>query len=369
MVEPLKTVPFFDIKRRIARYSEELNAAYSSVLTVGDLILGKQVEAFESEFASYLGVNSCIGVGNGTDAISIALKALDLPSHSKVVTAANAGGYSTTAILSNGLIPKYVDVSENNCLVSLQNLVDLDLEGVSAVVLTHLYGNPIPELNSIVDFLRKHRIAVIEDCAQAHGATFNSTKVGSFGDLSTFSFYPTKNLGALGDGGAVATSSQELAERVRSLRTYGWGKKYEVIIPGGQNSRLDEIQASFLRIFLKSLDEDNLKRNKISEQYKSGINSKYVDMMLASYGEGSVSHLFVIKTSRRDEMIDFLAKSGISTAIHFPITDNMQVGFEHDSNLLPVSEKLSKQVLSLPNYPELTDSEIEYVIENINSFD
>jgi aminotransferase EvaB len=368
MVEPIKKVPFFDFKRRIARYSAELNDAYSNVLAVGDLILGKQVEAFESEFARYLGVESCIGVGNGTDALTIALRALDLPNRSKVVTVANAGGYSTTAILSNGLIPKYVDVAEDNCLVSLQNIVDLDLRGVSAVVLTHLYGNPIPEVISIVNFLRNKGIAVIEDCAQAHGATIDSARVGSFGDLSTFSFYPTKNLGALGDGGAIVTSNQELATRVRSLRTYGWGKKYEVIMPGGQNSRLDEIQASFLRIFLESLDGDNLRRNEISERYISGINSRVVNLISANYRAGCVSHLFVIKTNRRDELINFLSTSGISTAIHFPLTDNTQLGFGHYSDLLPVSEKLAKQVLSLPNYPELSNLEIDYVIEKINFF-
>ena len=362
-------VPFFDVKRKLTRFSSELTDAFSRVLSTGDLILGKQVEAFETEFASYLGVSSCIGVGNGTDAIAIALRSLDLPICSKVVTVANAGGYSPTAILSNGLIPKYVDVTEDNCLVSLQKLVDLDLAGVSAVVLTHLYGNPIPEIDLITKYLSGLGIAVIEDCAQAHGATFNSIRVGTFGDLSTFSFYPTKNLGALGDGGAIATSNPELAARARSLRTYGWGRKYEVSLPGGQNSRLDEIQASFLRIFLKSLDADNESRRRITEIYKSRITSRHVDLMSSAYGAGSVSHLQVIKTNRRPELINHLSSSGIATAIHFPVTDNIQPGFRQEYDPMPVSEKLSQQILSLPNYPELSEPEIEYIIERINSFD
>jgi len=361
-------VPMFDLHRKITKHENELDRAFKNVLGSGHVILGENVKFFENAFAGYLGAQHCISVANGTDAIEIAIKTLKLPKGSKIATVANAGGYSSTAIISAGYTPEYIDVEIETGLVSLEILKNHNLSGVSAVVLTHLFGNAIGDIEEIVSFLRNNSIKTIEDCAQAHGAKINRTYVGTFADVSAFSFYPTKNLGALGDGGAIITSNEEIAEAARSLRTYGWKDKYEVQLQGGQNSRLDELQAAFLIIFLGSLDEDNETRRAIGARYRKSIDADLISTFEIDPKVTQVNHLFVIRTTYRAALIEHLNKQGISHAIHYPYLDTEQIGFVATNRNLINSEVLKYEILSIPVFPEMSEMEIQLVIEALQSF-
>lgn len=361
-------VPMFDLHRKIAKHEKELDRSFKKVLESGNVILGENVKSFESAFAGYLGSKYCISVANGTDAIEIAIKSLKLPKGSKIATVANAGGYSSTAIISAGYTPEYIDVEIETGLVSLEILKNHDLSDVSAVVLTHLFGNAIGDIEEIVSFLHKNSIKAIEDCAQAHGAKIGGIYVGTFADISAFSFYPTKNLGALGDGGAIITSNGGIAEAARSLRTYGWKDKYEVQLPGGQNSRLDELQAAFLIIFLSSLDEDNETRRSIGARYKKSLDANLISTFEIDPKVTQVNHLFVIRTTCRSALIEHLNNQGISHAIHYPYLDTEQIGFVAKNQNLTNSEVLKYEILSIPVFPELTEMEIQLVIEALRSF-
>lgn len=361
-------VPMFDLHRKIKKHDIELNRAFKKVLESGHVILGENVKSFEFEFAEYLGSKYCISVANGTDAIEIAIKALKLPKGTKIATVANAGGYSSTAIISAGYTPKYIDVDIKTGLASLDILKNLDLSDVSAVVLTHLFGNAIGDIEEIISFLHRNSIKVIEDCAQAHGAKVNSRSVGTFADVSAFSFYPTKNLGALGDGGAIITSDGDIYEAARSLRTYGWKEKYEVLLPYGQNSRLDELQAAFLLIFLSSLDEDNKIRREIGARYKKAIDNGLILTFDVDQKVAQVNHLFVLRTPYRTELIEHLNNHGISHAIHYPYLDSEQTGFVDTNQSLKNSEALKYEILSIPVFPELSETEIQIVADALRSF-
>jgi dTDP-4-amino-4,6-dideoxygalactose transaminase len=364
----ISKVPMFDLSRKIKKHDNELNRAFKRVLDSGSVILGENVKSFEVNFAEYLGSKYCISVANGTDAIEIAIKALKLPRGTKIATVANAGGYSSTAIISAGFTPKYIDVDMKTGLVSLDILKNLDLSDVSAVVLTHLFGNAVGEIEEIISFLHRNSIRVIEDCAQAHGAKVKNKYVGTFADVSAFSFYPTKNLGALGDGGAIITSDGDIYEMARSLRTYGWKDKYEVLLPYGQNSRLDELQAAFLLIFLNSLDKDNEIRREIGARYKKATDMGVISTFEVDPNVTQVNHLFVIKTLHRTELIEHLNKQGISHAIHYPYLDSEQTGFVATNQNLKNSEALKYEILSIPVFPELNEMEIQIVVDALKSF-
>ena len=362
------TVPMFNLIRKIENHENELNEVFKTVLGSGNVILGENVKSFEGAFAEYLGSKYCISVANGTDAIEIAIKALKLPKGSKIATVANAGGYASTAIKSAGHIPEYVDVEIETGLISLRIIQNHDLSDVSAVVLTHLFGNAIGDLEQIVSFLREKSIATIEDCAQAHGAKVGGRCVGTFADVSAFSFYPTKNLGALGDGGAIISSNENIFMAAKSLRTYGWRDKYEVLLPEGQNSRLDEIQAAFLKIFLKTLDSNNETRRAIGERYKKSINSEYLSTLLVQPNVTPVNHLFVIKTQHRRSLTQHLNNHGIAYAIHYPHLDTEQIGFQSPKRTLQNSEVLKTRILSIPLFPEMNEAEIELVTNALSAF-
>ena len=361
-------VPMFDLIRKIENHENELTEVFKNVLGSGNVILGENVKSFEGAFAEYLGSKYCISVANGTDAIEIAIKALKLPKGSKIVTVANAGGYASTAIKSAGYIPEYVDVEIETGLISLRIIQNHDLSDVSAVVLTHLFGSAIGDIEQIVSFLREKSIATIEDCAQAHGAKVGGRCVGTFADLSAFSFYPTKNLGALGDGGAIISSNENFSMAAKSLRTYGWRDKYEVLLPEGQNSRLDEMQAAFLKIFLKTLDSNNQTRRAIGDRYKHSMKSEYMSTFFVQPNVSQVNHLFVIKTPYRTALTQHLDTHGISHAIHYPHLDTEQIGFHAPKQTLLNSDLLKSRILSIPIFPELNEKEIQLVTKALSSF-
>ena len=362
------TIPMFDLSRKIEKHAPDLKKIFSQVLESGNVILGDQVQAFQDEFATYLGAKHCISVANGTDAIEIAIKSLRLPRGSRILTVANAGGYSSTAIKSAGFIPVYIDVNLSTGLVDLNLIREFDLSDVSAVVLTHLFGNPIGEIEKIIEYLKKVGVATIEDCAQAHGAKVSGRFVGNFADVSAFSFYPTKNLGALGDGGALITNDDGIATIANSLRTYGWGDKYDVTLSGGQNSRLDEIQAAFLRLFLKSLEQNNEIRREIATRYTSSLSGSFISPLAMAENVTHVHHLYVLKTSYKSELADHLKSQGVSHTVHYPNLDYDQSGFDEKSEKLLNSETLKSSIISIPLFPELLEDEVQAVIKALGNF-
>ena len=350
-----------DLARHHAPLRYELEAAMARVLDRGWYILGPEVEAFEREFAAYLGVAETIAVGNGTDAIELALRALAVRSDETVATVANAGMYATTAIRAVGAVPAYVEIDASSLQMDAEALAAVAAAKPRAIVATHLYGR-VADVHSIVTVAREHGIPLIEDCAQAHGARRGNRYAGTFGALGCFSFYPTKNLGALGDAGAIVTNDHELAARLRALRTYGWGAKYHCAIEGGMNSRMDELQAAVLRTKLPHLDEWNRRRRAIAARYTQAIRHPAIGMPPFIDDGSDIAHLYVVRAKMRESLQEHLKASGVATDVHYPIPDHRQPG----SGVMPQqglehTDRACAEVLSLPCYPELTDAEIDAV--------
>lgn len=332
-------------------------------------MLGPEVEGFEQEFASYCEIAHCISVANGTDALELALRALGVGSGKCVATVANAGMYSTIATLLLGATPVYIDVRPDNLLMDAGDLAhQFNNQRIDAVIVTHLYGL-MADVPALIELARINGVPVIEDCAQAHGAVLNGKKAGTFGDIGCFSFYPTKNLGAIGDGGAVITARADLAEKVKSLRQYGWTAKYCSTLPGGRNSRLDELQAAVLRAKLPRLDTWNTCRRAIAARYTQGIRHPAI-LCPPAYGGEYVAHLYVIRTRKRDALKAHLCAAGISSDVHYPFADYQQVSCREQFTGLSkaVTEQACEGVLTLPCFPEMTDAEVDWVIDCINQW-
>ena len=357
-----------DLRRQSAALRAELDAAIEAVLDSGHFILGERVRRFEADFAAYLGVRQVIGVANGTDALELAMRALGVREGERVVTVANAGGYATSAILACGAEPHYVDVDRDTALMDVAALAAALATRPRAVIVTHLYGRlaPIEELAALT---RAAGAAVVEDCAQAHGARREGVHAGTFGDAGCYSFYPTKNLGALGDGGAVVTNDVAIAERIRRLRQYGWESKYRVVEEGGMNSRLDELQAAVLEAKLVHLDAENAGRRARAAAYSDGIRNERL-VVPRRGGEDDVVHLFVVRCAEREALRTHLAANGIRTDIHYPIPDHRQpaLASRYAGLDLPATEALAAEVLTLPAHPALTEEEARRVIDACNGF-
>lgn len=337
-----------DLQRHNQPLAEAVAQATRRVLERGWFVLGPEVEAFEAEFAAYCGVGHCVGVGNGTDALELALRAVGLGPGMRVATVANAGMYSTTAILACGAVPVYVDVDPQTMLIDPSALPPAD-----ALIVTHLYGRmaDMPRLMAAAG-----RMPVIEDCAQAHGAMLDGRRAGSWGAAGCFSFYPTKNLGALGDGGAVVTNDAAIDRRVRALRQYGWTSKYTAEIPGGRNSRLDELQAAILRLKLPLLDGWNARRCAIAAAYG----------LAPRGGPDDVVHLYVIRCAGRDRLRAALRERGVGAEVHYPLPDYRQPAVALEA-VLPHTERCCREVLTLPCFPEMTDEEVHRVRELVET--
>lgn len=361
-------VPINDLRRCQSEDRELIVEAVNRVIESGQYILGDEVRAFEREFAGFSGVAHAIAMGNGTDALELALRVLGMGPGKRVATVANAAFYATTAVNAVGAEAVYVDVDRQSHLMDISLLRSLvEREAVDAIVVTHLYGrlHDMPTLLAIAD---SRGIPVIEDCAQAHGAQQDGKRAGSFGRLGCFSFYPTKNLGCFGDGGAVVTNDDTLASGLVKLRQYGWEAKYRVGQIGGRNSRLDEIQAAILRIKLRHLDVNNGRRRKIAQTYSARIRNNRVKCPVID-GEIHVAHLFVIRVAERASLMAHLAGHSIGCDIHYPIPDHFQPALRSGPvPHLPVTEELSNHVLTLPCFPGLNDAEIESVIAAVNSW-
>lgn len=358
-----------NLSARIFNYKSEIKAATDRVVESGWLVLGPEVKRFEQSFADYLGASHCISLANGTDAIELALRALGVEQGDQVATVANAGMYTTTAMLSIGAHPFFLDVdvaSRNTTLVEVERALSA---GVKAVVVTHLYGLATPQIREIAECCACRGVPLLEDCAQAHGAQVDGQRVGTFGDAASFSFYPTKNLGALGDGGAVVTGNKTIAEQVMRLRQYGWTSKYQVEVAGARNSRLDEMQAAILSVFLPDLDAANARRREIAARYCAGINHPEVLLPLQT-GQEYVAHLYVVQSVHRDALRAHLHSCEIASEVHYPIPDYRQpvFGNRFDSVRLENTERLSREILTLPCYPEMTDEQVGQVIAAVNAW-
>jgi aminotransferase EvaB len=356
-------VPVADPRRSALGFREELSATFERFLESGRYVLGPEHAAFEKELADYLGAAHCVGLACGTDALELALVGVGCRPGDLVVNAANCGGYTTAAALRAGLTVRFADVDPETLCLSPASVEATLSGGVSAVVVTHLYGL-MADVEEIAELCRERGVALVEDCAQAAGARRGGRTAGTFGDAAAFSFYPTKNLAALGDGGAVATSRSDVADAVRGLRQYGWERKYEVRLAGGANSRLDELQAAVLRIRLRRLDEENERRRSIVRRYVDAL-APETGRLVARDGEDYVAHLAVLLTEDRERARAALDSAGIGTAVHYPIADHRQPAWTagYPGVSLPVTEHAVDHVLTLPCFPELTAHEVERVCE------
>lgn len=368
---PESVIPVNSLLRHTQPLQDALVAAAEGIIRSGYFVLGPAVAEFEAAFAGYCGVPHCIGVANGTDALELALKGVGIQAGAKVAVAANAAMYGTSAVLAAGAEPVFIDIDADRASIDASGLREAAAAdpGIRAVIVTHLYGR-LADMDEIVAVARAAGLAIVEDCAQAHGARdAGGRKAGAFGDVASFSFYPTKNLGALGDGGAVVTADDGIAGRVRSLRQYGWTAKYTNTNAGGRNSRLDELQAKMLSAMLPMLDGWNARRREIASRYCAEI--RHPDIRLPTAPDlADVAHLFVIRSGRRDELKAHLAEAGVQTDVHYPLPDHRQPCFEgrFDHVGLPVTERDATTVLTLPCFPELTDDEASRVIDACNRF-
>ncbi|TAH50718.1 MAG: DegT/DnrJ/EryC1/StrS family aminotransferase [Chloroflexota bacterium] len=367
-------IPFFDLKKQYESIKAEIDGATRRVYASGWFILGPETEAFENEFAEYIGVKHGIGVNSGTDALHLAIRALGIGAGDEVITVPNTAVATIAAIEMAGATPVLCDVRADSMNMDADSFAAAITPKTRAVIPVHLFGQAA-ELDAIIGIARQYRLAVIEDCAQAHGATYQGQRVGSFGDVACFSFYPTKNLGAYGDGGAVVTNDARLAERVKLLRQYGWRARYESEI-SGVNSRLDELQAALLRVKLKHLDAWNAARRERAALYTELLpNIRVASPVEMRYGE-HVYHLYVVQCDEaqgasREYLAAFLKEREIGTAVQYPTPIHLQLAYQHlaRAGSLPVSEKLAREILSLPLYPELPLTDVRTVADAIREFE
>lgn len=361
-------VKFFDPLRQYKSIKDEVNSVISSVLNGGKYVLAENVEAFESEFAGYLGVKYAVGVASGTEAIQLALVALGVGQGDEVITVPNTAVPTVSAVSLACATPVLCDVDPLTLMIDVRKIRDKVGENTRAILPVHLYGMPV-DMNGLSVIAENMGIPVIEDACQAHGASINGKKVGGFSTLGCFSFYPTKNLGCYGDGGAVVTNDEKLYYKLKLLRNYGQRNRYVHEIKGF-NSRLDEMQAAILRVKLKKLDGWNLQRIKFAGYYDELILNKDVIKLPRVDDFTNVYHLYVIRHPRRDELMQYLAQNGVQTLIHYPIPIHLQRSYAElgSKGDFPISEKACSEVLSLPLYPELKESELEYISDLINKF-
>jgi dTDP-4-amino-4,6-dideoxygalactose transaminase len=354
-------VPFNVLAPGVQSIRAELDVAIARVLDRGWFLMGPELESFEREFAAYHGLDlQAVGVGSGTDALTIGLRALGVQAGDDVLVTANAGVPPVAAIVAAGARPVYCDVDERTHTLDPAELERRLTPRSRAIVVVHLYGQPA-DMDAIVRLARHYGLKILEDCAQAHGARYGEKLVGTLGDAAAFSFYPTKNLGALGDAGAVLTGDPGVADRARLLRMYGWRQRY-LSETHSTVSRMDEIQAAVLRVKLGHLDAWNATRQRLATRYLAALPG-----WLRRPADGGVFHLFVIQTDGRDALKAYLANEGVATDVHYPMPVHLQAPYA-DSVDLPRTEQLAQRVLSLPIYPELSDASVDYVAKVIGAY-
>lgn len=373
MTTLLKVPPADPLSNYLA-HKEELDAAIHAALEGGRYIHGPQVRAFEDEFANYLGVKGVVGVGNGTDALAVALRALGVGPGDRVISVSHTAVATIAAIEMIGAVPILADIDPENFLMSLTSLErTLHVyrgQPLKAILPVHLYGRMV-DMTAILDLAQQDGLQVIEDCAQAHGASLDGKKAGTWGTAAAFSFYPTKNLGAMGDGGAVASNDLDLIARARLFSEYGWRERYisELV---GVNTRLDELQAAILKVKLHWLELENQRRQEIAQMYQDGLCDIEQVRLPESDLTGHVYHQYVIRCTLRDALRSWLQEQGIGTLIHYPAPVHLQPAYKDrllcDPKGLGVTEQICSQIISLPMYPQLSNIQVEQVISAIRAF-
>lgn len=374
------SVPAADPKANYLAHKDEIDQALRRALEGGLYILGNEVAAFEQEFADYLDARGVVGVGNGTDALHLALRTCDIGCGDIVITVSHTAVATVAAIELAGATPLLVDIDSTSFTMDPERLEDAikdhkqragkSVGRLKAIIPVHLYGHPC-DMSSIIDIAKRHDLIVIEDCAQSHGAGINGRMTGTWGDMAAFSFYPTKNLGALGDGGAVVTSDAALATKGRALREYGWRERY-VSESKGMNTRLDELQAAVLRVKLEYLDEENARRQKIAQIYDSELSATELILPRLGAPGSHVYHQYVVRSQRRDDLRSFLRERSIGTLVHYPLAVHMQPAYQGTVMTAPTgmgnTEQVCREVLSLPMYPQIGDEEVHSIARTISKW-
>lgn len=361
-------VPFSVLDRQYKKYQDEYEEKALKVLRKGWYILGEETETFEREYSQFIGTKYCLGIDNGLNALVLAFRALNIGKGDEVIVQGNTFIATVMGITINGATPIFVEPSIYDN-IDVNKIEEKITDKTKAICIVHLYGQAT-EMDKVLDLCNKYNLKLVEDCAQAHGAEYKGKKVGSFGDIGCFSFYPGKNLGCFGDGGAITTNSKEIYDRIKMLRSYGSEKKYHHI-EVGYNSRLDELQAGLLRIKLSHLNDLTKEREKIATRYLNEIKNPLIQLPKTADNCSHVWHLFVVKTENRDKFQQYLENNGIGTVIHYPIPPHLSVAYkylDYKEGDFPITEKYAEQVLSLPIFNEMTDEEINYVIEIINNY-
>jgi dTDP-4-amino-4,6-dideoxygalactose transaminase len=360
-------IPFLSLKVTNQVYEKQISKVVLQTISSGWYILGEQLKQFETEFAQYCGVKHCIGVANGLDALIILLRASEFPENSEIIVPANSYIATILAVSNANFTPILVEPFLDNYLIDCQAIESAITPKTKAILLTHLYGKCC-EMDKINALAQKYKLKVFEDAAQAHGAKYKGRKAGNLSDGAGFSFYPSKNLGAMGDGGAITTNDDALAERIKSLRNYGSNKKYAFDYQG-YNSRLDEIQAAILSIKLPHLDIENKYRKAIAKRYLSEISNAKITLPPTDSIDDDAWHLFVVRVADRAFFRTFLNEKGIGTEIHYPEPPHQQKAYKEMSHLtLPITEKIHREIVSLPLNTALTNEEISYIIDRINKY-
>ncbi|HVZ39088.1 MAG TPA: DegT/DnrJ/EryC1/StrS family aminotransferase [Candidatus Kapabacteria bacterium] len=355
-------------------HRSRIDAAVLRAMEGGWYILGEQAGTFEREFASWLGVEHAVGVGSGTDALEIALRACGVAPGEGVVTVSHTAVATVAAIERAGAVPLLADIDPLRYTLNPASAEEVIAGAkehgirVSAIVPVHLYGQ-MADMPALMELAGRYGLQVVEDCAQAHGATLDGRMAGTWGDAAAFSFYPTKNLGALGDGGAVATRNAAVLESVRLLREYGWRERYVSSVPG-MNSRLDELQAAILRVKLPHLHEENARRRAIADLYNGRLTGSAIDQPARAEGAEHVYHQYVVRTPRRDEFRETLRSAGVGTLVHYPVPVHLQPAYRDRLALyssMEATERAAREVVSLPMFPELSNEEAEYVAQSVRA--
>ncbi|MGY0146713.1 DegT/DnrJ/EryC1/StrS family aminotransferase [Edwardsiella tarda] len=364
-------INFLDLKAVNNQYQKELKEACSRVIDSGWYIMGNELASFEDEFKNYCGTTHAIGVANGLDALILVLRAWKelgkLKDGDEVIVQANTYIASILAITENRLVPILVEPDLGTYNLNPETVRSAITSKTKAILAVHLYGQISP-MKEIMTIAKENHLLVLEDCAQAHGAEIDGVRAGNWGHAAGFSFYPGKNLGALGDAGAITTNDDELASTVKALRNYGSHKKYENIYQG-VNSRLDEIQAAMMRVKLPYLDVETKRRQKIAKMYRNGIKNNIITLPQVNHELSHVWHLFVIRCEKRDELQNYLTSLGIQTLIHYPIPPHKQPAFSYLNKIsMPICESIHQQVLSLPMGPTMTSQEVSIVIDALNAY-
>lgn len=362
-------IPYLKLATVHDPIKNELQDKFNKILNNEWFIQGKECAEFEEQFAFFCGTKYCVGVGNGLDAIRIILQAYDIGEGDEVIVPANTFIATVLAVSYVGATPILVDADEKTYNINVSKIEEKITSRTKAIIVVHLYGRAV-EMNPVLSIARKHKLKVIEDSAQAHGALYNGKRTGSLGDAAAFSFYPGKNLGALGDGGAVTTNDKQLADKVRAICTYGSFKKYDHQFKGC-NSRLDELQAGFLAVKLPYLKEWNEERKNIAEQYNKRIHNELFTLPEITDRDQHVFHIYPILCKNRERLISYLEERGISTNVHYPKPIPRQGAYEEmkvNMNEYPVTERICAEEISIPLYPGMTKEEIDYVIQVLNDY-